>query len=276
MSELASGECQDTLYVEHGRAGLNEAAALNSPHVFLGEHRLLYEGPLDELEWHQHSFACVLVGVDGDIEIEGRPDLAPRKARIVLAGPALEHRLRFDATCVLTCYVPAHDPDFASMRWAQGGIGTADWDERWDSAAQKWRRDRDAREFEACIAGEFCDAECRALDHRVLRILRRLWRGEGLRDGTRDTAEVVGLSASRLSHLTKEHTGSTLGQLQRGYRLWHAARALLNVETFTEASYAAEFADSAHLSRAFRRAYGLPPSEILLKQTRWERSASLT
>lgn len=235
----------------------------------------MYEGPLPQLDWHQHSFACVLVGVDGGIEVEGRPDGEARQSRVVLAGPAVEHRLRFDATRVLTCYIPPHDPDFAAMHRQFSAVATAEWDGGWRDATGVWRRNRDAAPLAKTIADAFCDADAPRMDHRVLRVLKRLWRGEGLREGTGDTAERVGLSASRLSHLVKDSTGSTLGQLQRGYRFWHAARALLDVDTFTEASHAADFSDSAHLSRAFRRAYGLPPSEILLKQTVWGRCDTL-
>ena len=57
--------------------------------------------------------------------------------------------------------------------------------------------------------------------------------------------------------------------MQRGYRFWHAAHALLHRDTFTDAAHSSEFADSAHFSRAFRAAYGLAPSKVLLSQTEW-------
>lgn len=39
--------------------------------------------------------------------------------------------------------------------------------------------------------------------------------------------------------------------------------------TFTRAAYEADFADSAHLSRAFRQAYGLAPTGVLGARATW-------
>jgi AraC-like DNA-binding protein len=36
--------------------------------------------------------------------------------------------------------------------------------------------------------------------------------------------------------------------------------------SLTEAAYQGGFADAAHFSRTFRRMFGLPPSQLLLKQ----------
>jgi hypothetical protein len=123
---------------------LNETATSQTPGVFLGEHRLLYDGPLEDLDWHQHSFACVLVGMDGDIEIERRGDEGCVRSRVVLAGPAVEHRLRFDTTRVLTCYIPPHEPDFAALRWVQGEEAAAEWDGQWGAAVRLWGDERGA------------------------------------------------------------------------------------------------------------------------------------
>lgn len=98
---------------------------------------------------------------------------------------------------------------------------------------------------------------------------------ETLKSGTREVAADLGISASRLSALLKASTGSSLGKLQIAYRFWHAARAMLEVETFTDAAHAASFADAAHFSRSFRQAYGLPPSAIVIEKTAFWHCESL-
>jgi AraC-like DNA-binding protein len=76
-------------------------------------------------------------------------------------------------------------------------------------------------------------------------------------------AEGVGLSASRLEHLFAQHMGVPL----RSYRTWLRFRAAAVVmaqgATLTEAAHAAGFYDQAHFGRAFRRAFGMPPSFVL-------------
>lgn len=90
-------------------------------------------------------------------------------------------------------------------------------------------------------------------------ISRRLTTGIALRD----VAAAVHLSPSRLRHLFVEETGVTL----RGYVLWlrilRAVAAMMDGRTWTDAAHEAGFADSAHLSRTFRRMFGVTPAMII-------------
>jgi len=255
---------------------LNETPA-SSPEVelgvWIGEHRLLFEGPLEDLDWHRHSFACVLVGIGQEITLVTREGEAT--GGVVLAPGGLDHVLRFDGGRVLSYYIPPHDPMYAALMAHSGGKGmVCAASEAWAGARSAWTRHRDPSPLADAVARTW-GAEEAALDHMVTRIAKTLWRGEQIRSGTSWFAESVGLSPSRLSFLLKRDTRSTLGELQRGYRFWHAARVLLDVTTFTEAAHASEFADAAHFSRAFRAAYGLAPSGILLTRTQWFRCDAL-
>jgi AraC-like DNA-binding protein len=77
-------------------------------------------------------------------------------------------------------------------------------------------------------------------------------------------ADAVHLSHSRARHLFVEHTGLPFKtyvlwlRLQRAVSLYAAGRSL------TEAAHQAGFADSAHLSRTFRRTFGLPAAALSL------------
>ena len=85
-----------------------------------------------------------------------------------------------------------------------------------------------------------------------------------LRIGT--IARAVHLSPGRLRHLFVEQTGVTF----RGYVLWQRMQLVLHAieagSTLTEAAHAAGFADSAHLTRTFRRMFGTAPSGIEVVQ----------
>lgn len=63
-------------------------------------------------------------------------------------------------------------------------------------------------------------------------------------------AQQAGLSPSRYAHLFRAHTGMPLRPYLRWLRLQQA---------LTDAAHAAGFADSAHLSRSFRRTFGIAP-----------------
>ena len=77
-----------------------------------------------------------------------------------------------------------------------------------------------------------------------------------------EAAACAGISASRLTHLFSEEVGLPF----RRYVLWaRAKRALSEVRggaTLTRAAVASGFSDAAHLSRTFRRMFGLAPSSL--------------
>lgn len=111
------------------------------------------------------------------------------------------------------------------------------------------------------IAGH---AHATSPDRRVRQILR--WASDNLDTPLAITAaaEGVGLSAGRASHLFVEETGLPF----RTYVLWlRLVRAVDDYSTsrnLTHAAHAAGFADSAHLSRTFRRMFGLPAAALAI------------
>lgn len=99
-------------------------------------------------------------------------------------------------------------------------------------------------------------------DRRVRQIIK--WAGDNL-DGAlsmNEAAKHIGLSPGRASHLFVEETGLPF----RTYLLWlrvvRAVDARLEGRSLTEAAQAAGFADSAHLSRTFKRMFGLPAASL--------------
>ncbi|EOQ90431.1 DNA-binding helix-turn-helix protein [Leptospira yanagawae serovar Saopaulo str. Sao Paulo = ATCC 700523] len=73
----------------------------------------------------------------------------------------------------------------------------------------------------------------------------------------------TGISKDRFMHLFKENMGIPLRQYLLWQRLHIAARLLQNGENLTTASHAAGFSDQAHLSRTFKKMFGVKPSLFL-------------
>jgi len=99
-------------------------------------------------------------------------------------------------------------------------------------------------------------------DRRVRQIIK--WATENL-DGTLgidQAAETVGLSPSRASHLFVEETGLPFRTYVLWLRLMRAVDAHNDGLDLTGAAQAAGFADSAHLSRTFKRMFGLPAASL--------------
>ncbi len=101
------------------------------------------------------------------------------------------------------------------------------------------------------------------LDARIARVLEVLRTRVAQPPTLAEAAALAHLSPGRFRHLFVAQTGSSY----RAYLLWlrlQAAVAGFNQRTsWTEAAHAAGFADSAHLSRSFKRMFGVSPVALV-------------
>jgi AraC family transcriptional regulator len=99
-------------------------------------------------------------------------------------------------------------------------------------------------------------------DRRVRQIIK--WAIDNLDSsvGIDEAARTVGLSSSRASHLFVEETGLPFRTYMLWLRLVRAVDAHIAGRTLTEAAQEAGFSDSAHLSRTFKRMFGLPAAAL--------------
>lgn len=99
-------------------------------------------------------------------------------------------------------------------------------------------------------------------DRRVRQIIK--WANDNLDRGLsiEQAADAVGLSPSRTSHLFVEQTGLPFRTYVLWLRLKRAVDAHKEGLDLTGAAQAAGFADSAHLSRTFKRMFGLPAASL--------------
>ncbi len=102
-------------------------------------------------------------------------------------------------------------------------------------------------------------------DPRVLRAMRMLSGRADDPPSLGEAAAAVGLSPGRFRHLFVAEAGLPY----RGYALWLRLGRAVDVfaagGSLTDAAHDAGFADSAHLSRTFRRMFGLAPSSLHLE-----------
>lgn len=77
-----------------------------------------------------------------------------------------------------------------------------------------------------------------------------------------DAAPVVNLSAGRLRHLFVEQTGLPFKTYVLWLRLSRAVERFAAGSSLTQAAHEAGFSDSAHLSRTFRRMFGVTPAAL--------------
>ncbi len=99
-------------------------------------------------------------------------------------------------------------------------------------------------------------------DHRVRKMIA--WASQNLDHSVSlaDVGSVGGLSASRMRHLFVEQTGLPFKTYLLWLRLTRAVEGLAAGASITQAAHEAGFSDSAHLSRTFRRMFGVSPTAL--------------
>lgn len=100
------------------------------------------------------------------------------------------------------------------------------------------------------------------LDARIQRAIEHLRTRVSERAHLGDIAAAVHLSPERFRHLFVEQTGVRFRAYVLWLRLEIALAAYVAGDTLTAAAHAGGFADSAHLSRTFRRMFGLSAASV--------------
>jgi AraC-like DNA-binding protein len=101
------------------------------------------------------------------------------------------------------------------------------------------------------------------LDQRVTEAVQLIHGAAEKRLTASEIADKVCLSESRLVHLFSAQIGIPLRRYMLWSRLIDAVQEILHGSSFTAAAHMSGFSDSAHLSRTFRRMFGLTLSNLV-------------
>ncbi|GKS90278.1 AraC family transcriptional regulator [Acidovorax sp. SUPP2539] len=189
-----------------------------------------------------------------------------------LVAPHVPRRLDADGCGLLSLNIDPASAVFRGLSDRLGGAGILPLDARCFGP-----RLREA--FEGAVHGQLPAEALRALsvdmvhtvcgqrpgpapmDPRVVRVLSRLQAraAEGAVP-LQELAACAQLSPDRLTHLFREQTGLSIKRYLLWAKIRRAVHMLATARPLTDAALAGGFADSAHMSHAFQRCFGLPPS----------------
>ncbi len=106
----------------------------------------------------------------------------------------------------------------------------------------------------------------RPIDRRVLAVVDWLRARPDANLSLPQAAALAHLSPSRFRHLFVGETGTTYRAWLLWLRLNAAVQSAMAEQTWTDAAHAAGFADSSHLTRSFRRTFGVVPAMIVVEK----------
>lgn len=240
--------------------------------LYLWPGRGLYIGRTADTAPHAHHALQVCIGIDGDVEVEvERSDGTWQeilRSRSILVEPDRRHRLRGTTQPVVLVYL---DPEAIHARAILGRVGEhVELD-----VASVLAPGSALIGGEALSPGEasaLCDRVVTALsgltpqppaiDGRIERAIATMRRSLETVPRLGELAAASRLSAGRFGHLFREVTGIPMRRYQLWLRLVAALAKLSSGCSLTEAAHVAGFADSAHMTRTFRRMFGIAPSAL--------------
>jgi AraC-like DNA-binding protein len=230
----------------------------------------VFAGPLHHNDSHAHSAAVFLAGLEGKfrLRIAGAEWVSCRTA-VIPAGVAYEFDVGGDPLGVVYLEpnlgrADALVPLVGEGREVGGAlIGAGGEIAQIRSAFEERGRIGSHAPALRDLIG-FAERNARRqIDQRIARVAGALDRSSAELVPLSEVAASVRLSVSRFQHLFTAEVGVPY----RRYRAWHRLRAAIREirrgSSYTAAAHAAGFADQAHFTRAFRRAFGAPPSRGL-------------
>lgn len=226
-----------------------------------------YEGPVGHTEFHSHYALQLCFPKSTSLQVE-TPDESLTTREPFAIGSSIKHRMPSTSTARLL-YL---DPNLASREGRRlciegieplsieaSVIATLD---RQLRAAATHSPARFIRETLSLIWPAIGTSPQKLLDARISDTLAWLSEADDLNLSLGQIHLRSGLSESRFRHLFRDQVGLSVKNFLLWSKLQRAIQLLADDPSLTHAAHGAGFADSAHLSRTFKRTFGLSPSDI--------------
>ena len=249
---------------------LKKSSDDDARHLFLSDRYALFIGGISDTTVHAHYLVQLSLALGGPFELWSESDWQECSAAIVPSN--VPHALRVkDASIVLLYLDPTTTEGAQVAARCEGNRIRAYQADEIGNAVTDARRylqtgyDQDVAEavfqrlFDALTPGS---AAPPSIDPRIREVLMLLNEADADSWHLPRLAARVDLSSDRLRHLFREQLGISIRSYKTWARVRRAMTLLAHGGSLTEVAHAANFADAAHLSRAFRDMFGITPSEL--------------
>ena len=226
---------------------------------------------LGRTDFHAHHAIQVTIALEGDFELQTAEERQTGPA-VAVAADAL-HIFQADGKVAFLFVEPESDPGRSLNAAFHNGhalarISTDAIASQLMTLEDQSIGDEDlvraGKEIMAALAGpEAPRPQHPRVEAMIAHALSRLDDAVSLASA----ASAACLSESRARHLFVEQTGLAFKSWLLWQRIQRAVEAYASGRSLTEAAHEAGFADSAHLSRTFRRHFGLPAAALRINKS---------
>jgi AraC-like DNA-binding protein len=232
---------------------------------------LAIRGPGARSALHAHHAMHFVIALSGELRVRSEARGPWTHAPGVLTAPDSSHAIEADGLDVLLVFLEPESAAGSALAAALSGAlrALSDAERRALTLSADPRTIMQAggaewtRRAVATLSGSAQAAAAPAVHPRVRRLLRQLRMASPGDDLSLEAlANDVGLSSGRLMHVFTESIGIPLRPYLAWLRLQRAAAAIASGAPLASAAQAAGFADAAHMTRTFRRMFGVAPSTL--------------
>jgi AraC-like DNA-binding protein len=218
---------------------------------------------------HGHHCVQLLMAIRGSLLVRGDPAKPWTRCGAALVRPDAVHEVDARGRTVLIGFIDAESELGAALSaHIDGAIASVPAPQvaRWRGALGPTPNEARVERWVSRYLLQRKGAV--SINPRVRRVLTHLREHVSDADDVslKALARVASLSQSRLMHLFTESVGVPLRPCILWLRLLRAARELAEGASVTTAAHSAGFADAAHLSRTFRRMFGMTPSDVAVRK----------
>ena len=243
-----------------------------SGRVFLGIGRALYVGPAADTGVHAHHAIQIALAIDRPFRLRASADNRWRRYDSVVVPSNQSHQLDGSGSEVVILYL---EPESEGGLRTTVGTRTPGFERLQRPTHEAIRTAVFAAsrtEFDAAAAARLYSGilhelgipghSTTDLDDRIRVAIDRVRSEPGSHRSVSAIARSVGLSPRRFRDLFTAEIGMSCRQYLLWTRLQAAVRESARGGTLTHAACTAGFADAAHLTRTFRRMFGIAPSSV--------------
>jgi AraC-like DNA-binding protein len=234
---------------------------------------LATRGPGTESGLHAHHAMHLALALRGTLRVRAAPAAPWINSAGLLTAPDVKHAIDARGQDVLLVFFdPESDVGTRLLPALNGNNRSLSADERdqlvSDAEPAAIVRSGGAAYTRRVVAALGASAPTPPRVHpKVRRLLQNLRSGSADGDLSLEAlAESVGLSPGRLMHVFTESIGIPLRPYLAWLKLQRAAAAIVSGEPLSQAAAAAGFVDAGHMTRTFRRMFGVAPSELRPKR----------
>ena len=240
---------------------------------FLLDNGALYLGSALGTTTHVAHAYKIYIAVHGQFDLELAGSRRWKSLRAVVIAPDRPHKIIGDTAIVALVYLVPETPEGHRISRYYSKLDAFVPPPHYIAALiprlkEIWQQSC-GREEASAVSNDICSSVLPSprinvnFDRRVVSAIEYLGEQLGRRVTIAELSSTVRLSPSRFEHLFSQQVGIPVSR----YLLWARLRKALTMiphgRSLTEVAYAVGFADSAHLSRTFRRMLGIAPSSIL-------------